>query len=244
MVEDSDVSTDANLCGQISHISYVPPSPTLFPMKQFALILLLPFALACGGDDESNDNYSTAGDVSGIDSPSINLTGANCLIGNWEMDIATSYNMDALNAMMAQEDIAFQAELEGTDGTISMTLNPDGSAESTMDNAVITVNANSPLGEMTVINTMNGTASGSYSVAGDTLNFFGGGDGSMTTNTQVMMGDQQVSNSSSDQDSVFDSSSETTTMTYECTGDVLTIDVSDSAVSEAPVFVDMRFTRS
>ncbi|MCH7976817.1 MAG: hypothetical protein IIC18_09755, partial [Bacteroidetes bacterium] len=192
-------------------------------MTRNALILLLPFALACGGGDDSASSYSTAGDVSGIDSPSINRAGADCLAGTWEMDVETSYNMDGVNAMMDEEGGDMKLEFGGSEGRGFMTLGRDGSAEYTMDNLTITINADSPMGEMTMTNTMNGTSTGTYAVDGDTLRFTDG-TGNMSTNTSVMFGGRQMSSSSSDLESVFETS-DRSLMTYECTGDVLPINV-------------------
>ena len=211
-------------------------------MTRYALILLLPFALACGGGDDSASSYSTAGDVSGIDSPSINRAGADCLAGTWEMDVETSYNMDGVNAMMDEEGGDMKLEFGGSEGRGFMMLGRDGSAEYTMDNLTITINADSPMGPMTMTNTMNGTSTGTYAVDADTLRFTDG-TGNMSTNTSVMFGGRQMSSSSSDLESVFETS-DRSLMTYECTGDVLLINVHENADGGSLVFEGMRFVRS
>ncbi|MCH7975899.1 MAG: hypothetical protein IIC18_05010 [Bacteroidetes bacterium] len=111
-----------------------------------------------------------------------------------------------------------------------------------MDNLTITINADSPMGPMTMTNTMNGTSTGTYAVDADTLRFTDG-TGNMTTNTEMMMGGRQMSSSSSDLESVFETS-DRSLMTYECTGDVLLINVHENADGGGLVFEGMRFVRS
>lgn len=224
-------------------------SPRTFPTHQIKtaltryafLVFLLPLALACGGAD-SESSQSTAGDVSGIDSPSINRTGTDCLAGTWEMDVEASYNIDAVNAMMDDGGAEMALEMGGSEGRGLMTLGRDGSAEYKMENLAVAINADSRIGAMTVTNTMNGSSTGNYSVDADTIRF-ANGTGNMSTSTSVTVNGRVVSSTASDFDSVFETSNDNL-MTFECAGDVLQIGVQPSPEGDELVFGNLRFART
>lgn len=210
-------------------------------MTRYALILLLPFALACGGGDDSNDDYSTAGDVSGIDSPSINRTGADCLVGSWEVD-PESINMDGVNAMIDESGGGLTMEFGGATGRGVMTFGSDGSARNTMDNLAITINADSQVGAMEVTTTMNGTADASYEIEGNQLHFVPG-EADLNSSARVVLGGREISNSSTDFESLFETA-ERSMMTFECTGDVLLLDIHKTAEGGRMMFEDARYLRT
>ena len=210
-------------------------------MTRYALILLLPFALACGGGDDSDRSYSTAGDVSGIDSPSINLTGADCLAGTWRMDVAESFNLEYINEMIDEQGGGIEMAYGGHSGDAVLTITGDGNAEYQMENLAITINATTPAGEMVTTNMMNGTSSATFAVEGDQLHFEPG-DADLTSNVEVTLGGNQIMNSSMDVESLFESS-ERSMMTFECMGDVLLLDIYETEGGGRLMFKDTRYTR-
>ncbi|MDX1439348.1 MAG: hypothetical protein R3284_05545 [Rubricoccaceae bacterium] len=209
-------------------------------MTRYTLLLLLPLALGCGGDD-SDDSYSTAGDVSGIDSPSLNLMGEECLAGTWQMDVGESFNLEYINDMIGEQGGGVEMEFGGHTGDAQLRITDDGNAEYLMDNLAITINATSPVGEMVTTNTMNGTSSATFTVEGDQLHFTPG-EADLTSNVQVEMGGNQMMNSSVDVESLFESA-ERSMMTFECTGDVLLLDIYETDEGGRLMFKDTRYTR-
>lgn len=210
-------------------------------MTRFSLLLLLPLALGCGGGDDADSSVSTAGDVSGIDSPSINRTGAECLVGTWQMDIEESFNLEYINEMMSQEGASTEMEYGGHSGEAHLTITGDGTAQYQMNNLAITINATSPVGDMTTTNTMNGTSAASYSVEGEELHFEPG-EADLTANVEATLGGNQVMNSSMDVESIFESAPNSM-MTFECTGDVLLLDIYETPEGGRLMFKDTRYMR-
>ncbi len=208
-------------------------------MTRFALILLLPFAFACGSDDSSG--VSAAGDVSQIDSPSINRTGADCLVGSWEVD-PESINMDGVNAMIDESGGGVTMEFGGATGRGVMTFGSDGSARNTMENLALTINADSQVGEMEVTTTLDGTSDATYEIDGDQLHFEPG-EADLSSSARVVLGGREIRNSSMDLESFFETAERSLT-TFECTGDVLLLDIHESADGGRMMFEDARYVRT
>ncbi len=208
-------------------------------MKRFALLLLLPFAFGCGGD--SDGSTSTAGDVSRIDSPSINRTGGDCLVGSWEVD-PESINMDGVNEMIGEGGGGLTMAFGGASGRGVMAFGADGTARNTMENLAITINADSEIGAMEVTTTMNGTADATYTIDGDQLHFEPG-EADLTSGSRVVLGGREISNMSMDLESLFETA-ERSMMTFECTGDVLLLDIHETAEGGRMMFEDARYLRT
>ena len=209
-------------------------------MNRYLLLLLLPFALGCG-DGDSNGSTSTAGDDSRIDSPSINRTGEDCLVGSWELDPG-SINLDAINEMTGEGSGGLTMSFGGTTGRGVMTFNADGSARSTMDNLAITINTDSQVGEMEVTTTMNGSSDATYTVDSDALHFVPG-EASLTSSARVILDGTEISNSAMDLESLFETAERSMT-TFTCRGDVLLLDIHETAEGGRLMFEDTRYVRT
>src|SRR5690606_14579715 len=98
-----------------------------------------------------------------------------------------------------------------------------------------------PAGEISTTVLMSGTADGRYTVEGDRL-LFTPGDANLTTRTRASVGGNEVANTETDLESLFESGERSLT-TFTCRGDELLLDIHESAEGGRVLFDDARYTR-
>jgi len=216
-------------------------------MPRLPVLLLALLALSACGDDPAADPDlgadapGTDGVEEGVppvpDAPA--LTGAACLLGTWAVDAERSFRPEVWESLAPGGEVRF--EYGGTSGRALLTFEPGGATRQAFEDFALTLNGDTPAGEMSTTVSMSGTAEGRYTVEGDRL-LFEPGEADLTTQARVHLGGNVVSNAAMDLESLFEGGERGRT-TFICRGDELLLDIHEDAEGGRVLFDDARYTR-
>lgn len=155
------------------------------------------------GDEDSDSSKD------GDDKASGNLTGTECLPGNWIMDNSTFE--DLMNSMSDGASVK-------TSGLVILTFHPDGKAQTNYDHWTNTIK----LPEATSVVERHGIDKGTYTAAASgAMTMSDSSIGSVTTMTATVLGGKAMTMAVDPEPSVFSQAK------YACSGEVLTVTAKD-----------------
>ncbi|HIG73931.1 MAG TPA: hypothetical protein EYQ24_04965 [Bacteroidetes bacterium] len=211
---------------------------------RFALLALaLPLA-ACGSDP---DAASTSGPEDGADASTAELassdapggsagtTGADCLVGTWQIDPAT---MDPSRVQGMDEIPDADFSVGGSEGRALITFESDGDAIQRFEDFSVTINASVMGQTMSVRNNYSGTARATYRVEDGRI-VAEPGEADLTATVSLNGGSAEPNPFATE--SVFETW-ERGRSAFTCEGDELLIDIYNPE-DDTLVIEDVRYTR-
>ena len=211
-------------------------------MTRLCWILPLLLLVACGDADTTDSDFAEEGETPAVDTPMASAGGADCLLGTWAVDAEHSFRPEVWDDLtQGSNDVNF--EFAGASGQALLTFERGGDARSDFEDFELTIDADTPAGAMSTTVAFDGTAASDYRVEGDQL-LFEPGPADLTSHVRASLGGREVMNSTMDFESLFETA-ERGTMTFDCRGDELLLDISapESAGGQV-MFENARYVRA
>ncbi|NNF58707.1 MAG: hypothetical protein HKN04_10750 [Rhodothermaceae bacterium] len=211
-------------------------------MSRLCWILPLLLLAACGDADTTDPDFAAEGESPAAAAPMALAGGADCLLGTWAVDAEYSFRPEVWdNLTQGSDDLNF--EFAGASGQALLTFERGGAARSDFNDFEITIDADTPAGAMNTTVALDGTAASSYRVEDDQL-LFEPGPAELTSSARATLGGREMMNSTMDFESLFETA-ERGTMTFDCQGDELLLDISAPASAGGQVlFENARYVRA